>query len=140
MSDTAIDPIAEPVRELLTVFKEQLSTISFPDVSYSILEESTEKVINAASKLEEARKMVEAAEAEFSSGTEELQQKCAKALAYAKVYAEGNDALMEQLSAIQIGKGSRTAKRTSVEAPKEGSAPRPRQKKAAAVDQVEENG
>lgn len=139
MSENTNDPIAEPIRELLTVFNEQLSAISFPDVSYAILEESAEKVVSAAAKLEEARKQVEAAEEAVSLGTEELLQKCGKALAYAKVYAEGNDELLERLTAIQLGKSAKATKRAASASESPKAAPQPRQKKAPAVtEKIEE--
>ena len=141
MSENINDPIAEPVRELLTLFKEQFSAISFPDVSYAILEESARKVSLSAAKLEEVRMQIEAAEEALSSGTEELQLKCSKALAYAKVYAEGNDELMERLAAIQLGKAGKAPKRGAAgESPKEDGAvvPQVRQKRASAAEKKED--
>jgi hypothetical protein len=139
MTDNTNDPIAEPIRELLTVFKDHLSTVSFPEVSYAIIEEFAEKVTSAAAKLEESRKQVEVAEEAFGLSTEELLQKCSKALAYAKVYAEGNDELLERLSTIQFGKTAKAAKRTvASESPKAVS--QPRQKKAStAAEKSEES-
>jgi hypothetical protein len=142
MSENKTDSVSEPVLELLAVFKEKLSSIIFPDVSLAIIEGLIGKVRTGAEKLEDVQKQVELAQQALNASSEELQQKCVKALAYAKVFAEGQDDLTERLAAINLGKPARTQKRAVSAAPatekpvQEGTtaAPASRHKKSVAAE------
>ncbi len=142
MSENKTESVNEPVLELLAVFKEKLSSIIFPDVSLAILEGLIGKVHTSAEKLEDVQKQVELAQQALNASSEELQQKCVKALAYAKVFAEGQDDLTERLAAINLGRPARTQKRAAsaapaAEKPKQGEglvAPAPRHKKPVAAE------
>lgn len=121
MNDISTD-VPEGVTALLTLFKEQLSDVVFPDVSLEVIEGLIAGLDAKGRAVEDARRLVESAQEELSLAHEELQQRCVKALAYARIYAEGNEGLQEQLSGIQFGKQVRVAKKTVSRAKKEVAA------------------
>jgi len=119
MSDALLeDPIPPSVGEIVTVFKNDLSSVNFPDVSLETLETLTQKVRTAAEELSNALQRAEAAREALEAGQAELHAKAARGLAYAKVFAEGNDALLEKLSSITVGKAGRSPKKAVSEKPK----------------------
>ena len=122
MSDQLVE-IPEAVTALLALFKGPLSDVVFPDVSLEILEKCTESVQEYADAVAEAMKQVEAAQEALGAAQDELQLKCTKALAYARIYAEGQDELLEQLSGIQIGKSTRAPKKAAAVRTKKEAAP-----------------
>jgi hypothetical protein len=135
------DPIPQSVQEFLTVFKTDLSAVVFPDVSFDGLETLAQKVRSGAKELQDALSHAESVRESLESGKNELLTKSMRGLAYAKVFAEGNDELLEKLSGINLGKAGRSPKKTASEKkPKtedstvesgEGDAQKPEEKKPA---------
>ena len=143
MSDNTTGLIPEPVQQLLTLFEEHLNSISFPDVSLEIIKSLAEKVESAQKEVEEAQKHLETAQEALSASSDELLQKCMRGLAYAKVYADGQEELSEKLQAIHFGKPTRIgAKRSSAaEKTKEdaSTATQSRKKRSAATAEQRED-
>jgi hypothetical protein len=106
------DSISTPMQDLLKIFKEHLSSVTFPDVSLEILEGLVKKVESNTNDLKEALEKVETVRAALELNNSELLQKAIRGLAYARIYAEGNEALLEQLSKINIGKPVRVQKKS----------------------------
>ncbi len=129
MNEHTNDPVPEPVHELIKVFKEKLPSVAFPDVSLQIIEALAEEVRSAENAVRENRARLEEAERKFTVETGELMQKCARGLAYAKVYAEGQEELMKRLSSISFGKSSRASKRQPAERTEAEDEPSPRERK-----------
>lgn len=113
--DSIEEQIPPQVQELIAVFRDKLGEITFPDVSYSVLEELIERVRERRVEFEEIKTKIDAAQEAVEEAQRELQQKCLRGLAYAKVFAEGNDELSEQLAAIHFGKSPRAPKKTPAE-------------------------
>ena len=111
MQDIIDDPISTPIKEMLTIFKNDLSSVTFPDVSQSILETLVEEVRKNATELEAANAQVIAAREILEASQNDLLQKCLRALAYAKVYAEDKEELLESISKISLGKPQRLPKK-----------------------------
>jgi hypothetical protein len=111
------DAISAPIQDLLQVFKEHLSSVMFPDVSFEILEALIKKVASNTNELQEALAKVEAVRADLELNNNELLQKAVRGLAYARIYAEGNGPLLEQLSKITIGKPVRVQKKSPAQKP-----------------------
>jgi len=122
--------IPEAVEALLSLFKGKLSEVVFPDVSLDVLEKLVIGVKDSGKAVEDAMKLVDVAQEALAAAQDELQQKCSKALAYARIYAEDQDELLEELSAIQFGKAVRATKK---------AAP-PRTKKEQPVKPAEDEG
>jgi hypothetical protein len=109
------EPISPSIQDLLTIFKNDLSAINFPDVNQEVLDALVQKVASSAKNLQEALTAVQAARDSLEAAQNELTSKAVRALAYAKVFAEGNDALLEKLSRISLGKTSRSPKKSALE-------------------------
>jgi hypothetical protein len=112
MQDLIDDPISTPIKEMLTIFQRDLSSVTFPDVSQSILENLIEEVRKNAVELEAANAQVIAAREVLEASQNDLLQKCLRGIAYAKVYAEDKEELLENISKINLGKPQRLPKKT----------------------------
>jgi hypothetical protein len=111
MQDLIDDPISTPIKEMLTIFQRDLSSVTFPDVSQSILENLIEDVRKNAVELETANAQVIAAREALEASQNDLLQKCLRGIAYAKVYAEDKEELLETISKINLGKPQRLQKK-----------------------------
>ncbi len=91
-------------RELLEVFSTELSEVKFPDMDAGVLEEAAERVKAEAEAVAKAQAALEAAKQALGESQEALQQKGQRALAYARVFAEGNVELSTKLEAIHLAR------------------------------------
>ncbi|MDG5814985.1 hypothetical protein QA601_07850 [Chitinispirillales bacterium ANBcel5] len=105
--------IPEPVQDLKNIFKDELSEVSFPDVSSDVLDELTQEVENKAHELEKIKELLAAAHEALEMANQDLITKASRGLAYAKVYAEGNDELMEKLNSIKLTRAQKAVKKSS---------------------------
>jgi len=108
---------------LIDLFESDLERVNFPDVSAAALRDAAESV-------ETQRLAVAAAEATLRGARDALEQTRAnhvrlgrRALAYARVYAEGDSDLEARLDGIRRGLDG-TKSETSGEAPKKRGRPR----------------
>jgi hypothetical protein len=108
------DPVPESIKELLSLFREELSAVTFPDINADILEKFAEQVRSKAMELQEVQARVASIKESLDASQNELLQKAIRGLAYAKVFAEDKEELMDKLSSISLGgKNSVTRKRAS---------------------------
>lgn len=107
------DAIPEAVEEFLAIYKEKLSDVAFPDVSLEIFNGLIDKVHNGVKSLEAAEKQVVVAQESLNAANDELQQKCQKALAYAKIFADDQEELSERLASISFSKPVRTPRKAA---------------------------
>ena len=112
------NPIPPSVQELIAVFKKDLAAVVFPDVSLETLESLTKQVTSSAKELQDALGRAQVARESLEAGQNELLAKAVRGLAYAKVFAEGNDDLLEKICKINLGKAGRSPKKTVSEKPK----------------------
>ena len=90
----------EPTNAVLDLYTHDLANVQFPGVSLTILEQADRAVKEALSELAQAEALVESAHATLLVRQEELAQRATRALAYARIYAEADDALSEKVAAI----------------------------------------
>ncbi|MDP2345184.1 MAG: hypothetical protein Q8O67_29840 [Deltaproteobacteria bacterium] len=129
MSDAFENPISPALREVLAFFRESLHTVKFPDVDADALtlqamlvEEQFAAMKDLESALRDSRQKLEEAQ-------EALLQKAWRAVAYARVYADGDEQLTARLEAIPFPvRTKKTAATTTAEPPKK------RGRKAAGAD------
>lgn len=105
------NPVAQPILELLSVYDESLPTVSFPDVSSDILKSLAADVTTKAQELADALAIAEEARVVLDASQNELLLRSTRALAYAKIFAEHDDAMSEKLAAISLGKSVRIQKK-----------------------------
>jgi hypothetical protein len=131
------DALPAPLQTLLELFTTSLAEVRFADVDAQTL-------VRLAADAEAALAVVSSAEAALSVAREvlverqeALLQQGHRALAYARVYAENDDALTERLSAIALPRArkARATPGTLVLSPDPEPTPRPRgrPKKTSAV-------
>lgn len=105
MSDTLPDdPIDPAVADLLALFSGRLQGVRFPDVDHATLSELAGEVKRCAEEVEEARAMLEAAEAALEERRQALLGRASRALAYARIYADGDAELQGELDRIALPK------------------------------------
>lgn len=103
MSDrTPYDPIDPALVDLLALFEGPLQAVRFPDVDHSTLTELAEAVRRGAEDVEQARAMLEAAEIALEERRQALLSRGQRALAYARVYADGNAELRGEIDRIAL--------------------------------------
>ncbi len=113
MQENIDDPLSSSIKETISLFKEDLSNVTFPDISHNVLENLIEQVRSNATELEEANAKVISAREALETSQNELIQKCIRGLAYARVYAEDRDDLLEKISRINLGKSSKIQKKVN---------------------------
>jgi hypothetical protein len=94
------DHLAAPVRELLALYAERYSEVSFPDLDLSVLEAAAADVAKAADRVAEAEASIEPLREQMRAIEGELTQKVVRALAFLKVYVEGDEAEYARLDAL----------------------------------------
>ena len=105
--------LPDQVARVVEIFQEDLQGVAFPDVSTETLEQASTLVGERAAEVESLRKRVSAAQAELTAAKAVLEQLAKRGLAYAKVYAHGNDALTEKLARVHVAEPPRRKKRKS---------------------------
>jgi hypothetical protein len=130
MSDAFDNPISPALREVLAFFRESLHAVKFPDVDADaltlqamVVEEQFAAMKDLESSLRDARQKLEEAQ-------ETLLQKSWRAVAYARVYVDGDAELSARLEAMSFPARPKkaAASTTTTETPKK------RGRKGAAAD------
>lgn len=103
----------DPALAVLDLYATDLANVQFPDVSLPLLEQAHAGVKDALADLAQAEALLEAAHATLLARQDELAHKASRAIAYARIYAEADEALAEKVAAIAAlpGLSSRTARR-----------------------------
>lgn len=115
-SDDALDdpdPVPSAVVSLLQVFAQELTDVSFPDVDgatlgLASLDERANIVRRQTEELEALRARVAVARDALEGARVDLGRHAERALAYARVYAEGQPELSDRLAAIPLGRAAKT--------------------------------
>ncbi|MCB9535414.1 MAG: hypothetical protein H6704_04050 [Myxococcales bacterium] len=102
---SAPSPIPPRVEAILALFEAELAALQFPDLDRDSLAEHAEAVRAQAAEVEEARALLEAARATLEARRAELTAHARKGLAYARVFARDEPALLQRLDAITLDDG-----------------------------------
>jgi hypothetical protein len=124
--------IPEPVQILLDLFKNDLADVRFADMDAKTLAHLASEVRAAESAVMSAQAALDSAKNALQLHQDILTQQAQRALAYARVYAEGNDALSTRLDAVALPRPARRASLVlSATPPDEPARRRGRPRKAA---------
>lgn len=104
---TSQQPIPEAFTSLLALFASDLAHVRFGDLDRAALETAAAAVQAAAAELATAELAAAAARAELEATRDELLQTGQRALAYARIYAEGSPPLTQRLQTISFASGPR---------------------------------
>jgi hypothetical protein len=119
--------IPTAIQEVLDLFEDQLSPVTFGGLETRVLAAAAENVRAAAGALAIAEAAAEAARAVLAERHEELAQKAQRALAYARIYAEDDQALLDKVEAIVLPRAGRRPSREE-EPGQAGHVPPPRRR------------
>ena len=107
MSDQ--NPISAPLRDLLSVFADELAELRFGDVDADLLEKAAALVQAAAAQRAKAETALEEAQTQLSLSRQAFADLGVRALAYARIFAENQPQLRARLDAIELPSGSTPA-------------------------------
>jgi multidrug efflux pump subunit AcrA (membrane-fusion protein) len=99
--------IPPPVQTLLHLFTTSLADVRFADVDGQTLGRSATEVETAAEAVASAQAALDAAREALQLKQEVLLQRAQSALAYARVYAENDEALSGQLDGVSLPRSTR---------------------------------
>lgn len=86
---------------VLSLFENELAQVRFPDVDSDVLRQAREQVELLAREVEQAEALLAGARNALQLAREQLDQKCHRAVAYAKVYAGEHPEVAERLSGLE---------------------------------------
>ena len=95
------------MNRLLQLFATDLAKVRFGDLDASALDSAASAVRAAARELAEAEALADGARASLEAAREALVHKGQRALAHARIYAEGSPDLSQRLEGIALGGGAR---------------------------------
>ncbi|HSY25147.1 MAG TPA: hypothetical protein VK841_23640 [Polyangiaceae bacterium] len=102
--------IPAPVQTILALFTTSLVDVRFADVDGPTLAHLAADVETAAESVAAAQAALDAARETLQTRQDALLQHAQRALAYARVYAEGDVALSQQLETISLPRPTRRAR------------------------------
>jgi hypothetical protein len=105
-----MDSIPLPVQAILDLFAHELADVRFADVDANALEQIAVEVKAAADIVESAELALDAARAALQEKQDSLLQHTQRALAYARVYAESDEAMSARLETIALPRAARRAR------------------------------
>jgi len=127
-----------PIQTLLDLFTTSLADVRFADVDGQTLARCAAEVASAAETVGSAQAALDAAREILQMKQDVLLQRAQSALAYARVYAEGDEALSSQLDGVSLPRStrrSRVAEGLVLSAePQPAPRPRGRPRKARAAE------
>lgn len=95
---------------LVQLFSAQGSALRFPDIDAAVLQEAVAKVKERQAEVARAEVELHAARAALEEDGEALLKKAHRALAYLRVYAEADEALLPKVDALSLPKLRRPAR------------------------------
>ncbi|HEY4014854.1 MAG TPA: hypothetical protein VGM06_16035 [Polyangiaceae bacterium] len=115
-----MDTVADPIQALLELFTTTLSGVRFADLDAKALAALAAEAQSAAEVVASAEAALTAARDTLKQRQEALLLQAHRAIAYARVFAENDQALAERIDAIALPKAPRRTR-----APSEPMAPPP---------------
>ncbi len=106
-ADEAVNPA---IRELLVIFAEALAGVSFPDVDGKALAVQAAQVEERAAEVRRLEATLDDARRRLAEAHEALAVRAQRAMAYARVFADGDAALSARLEGLALPRvrGART--------------------------------
>ena len=143
-AESRSDSLAPALRELLDVFERELAEVQFPGVDRTVLHDLAAQVEGEGQRVEVLRQQLEEAQSILSDAQTKLVRAAELGLAYARVYAADDAALLDRLSTLHVGSEPAPKRRKlEVAAPEgEGSVrlPAKRGRKPKVRPEVDETG
>jgi len=106
----SMNAISSPVQALLDLFTAELAELRFADVDANVLARLAADTHTAAEAVSVAQATLDTARSALQERQDTLLAHAQRAHAYARVYAEGDDALLVRLDAITLPRAARRAR------------------------------
>lgn len=103
-------PIPTEVLELIEFFDQHLGDVQFPDVDSSRLAELASTVRERSTELDRLTEQARAVRAALDEARDELHRAANRGVAYARVYADGDDELSAAVDQLALGKEQKPEK------------------------------
>jgi len=116
-------PLPPPVQAVLELFQGPLAELRFADVDAAVLASSASAVEAAAAAVAEQEAQLSELRQTLADRQEALLLLAQRGLAYARVYAEHDDALTEQLARVSLPRANKPRKPSTKAVSAEPSAP-----------------
>jgi len=144
-ADSSSEALSPAIRELLAVFEGELAEVHFPGVDRKVLAELAGQVDGETRRVEELRQQLDEAQALLGDAQQKLLRAAELGLAYARIYAAEDAALLSRLSDLQVGAAEPPRRRKlEVAAPADGAvrlpAKRGRKPKQRPEDEADATG
>lgn len=108
------DPVSSAVQEVVDLFTAELSELRFGDLEGAVLARAVDEVKAIAIEVTVAEATLEAVRARLNEKQDALFQKAQRAIAYARVYAEGQPELAARIDQIALPRPARRTARIDV--------------------------
>ncbi len=120
-ADPSIEALSPAIRELLSIFEGELSAVHFPGVDAKALTDLARQVAKESKRVDDLRQQIEEAQSLLTDAQQKLLRTAELGLAYARVFAADDAALLARLSDIQVGPGEPPRRRKLEVAPTDGA-------------------
>jgi hypothetical protein len=107
---SSMTAIPNPIQTLLDLFTTSLADVRFADLDGQTLARYAAEVDAAAACVSAAQSALDAARGALQEKQDALLHQAQRALAYARVYAEGDEALSVQLEAVTLARATRRSR------------------------------
>ena len=105
-----MDAIAPPIRTALELFETTLADVRFADLDAKTLARAAADVHAVAAVVASAQAALDSARSALQERQDILLERVQQAIAYARVYAENDEALTHRLQAIALPRSPRAAR------------------------------
>jgi hypothetical protein len=139
---SVMDAIETPIKAALALFEATLAEVRFADIDAKTLSHAASEVEDAALAVAAAQAALDSARGVLHERQGSLLEQVQRAIAYARVYVESDDALRQQFDAISLPRLARRPRTidAAVSGPAEAPLTAPRRRgrppKAAAAEQL----
>lgn len=130
------DAVPARVKSLIALFDGELKGLRFPDVDKDVLDAHVQDVRARAAAVAKVEEQLRAVQAELEGALDRLNEKAYRAQQYARVFAEGNDALVDKLDALALSKSRTSRSLPPTPVASTGEAPKKRGRPAKAKSPV----
>lgn len=127
------DPVPEPIATLLDVYEAHAQALRFPEIDHEALQGLADGVRQAAAEVQRCEQALAQARRSLDEHQRALLARAERGLAYARIYAQDDPALSEQLSELELRPRRSAAKRAGKKPPRRPA--RSRRRKADASDE-----
>jgi hypothetical protein len=92
--------MSTPLDRLMDFFRAELASVQFPGVDAKVLDAASARVAAAQESVRRAEAELDSARSTLQAAQDEAAQKAQRALAYARVYAQDDTALLARLDEL----------------------------------------